>query len=138
MTADRERNSTVDRLGCEDSDGDGISDATDTWTLAQGADACPLAYGTSTADCIGCVDTDGDNYSDPTPDYKVAEGADATRKTPPAGFSSPKKTRPSCLTNALIGGGVVRFALVLIGPPRRRGGMRQPRIGQRLRRRLRC
>ena len=117
--------STVDRLGCEDSDGDGISDATDTWTLAQGADACPLAYGTSTADRIGCVDTDGDNYSDPTPDYGVAEGADAYPQDPTRWILEPKEDETVfASTNALIGGGVgLLLALVLIGLiMRRRGG----------------
>ncbi|MGB2169075.1 MAG: hypothetical protein ACPH76_07530, partial [Poseidonia sp.] len=117
--------SSVDRLGCEDSDGDGISDATDTWTLAQGADACPLAYGTSTADRIGCVDTDGDNYSDPTPDYGVAEGADAYPQDPTRWILEPKEDETVfASTNALIGGGVgLLLALVLIGLiMRRRGG----------------
>ncbi|MGB0594360.1 MAG: thrombospondin type 3 repeat-containing protein [Poseidonia sp.] len=117
--------STVDRLGCDDSDGDGISDATDTWTLAQGADACPLAYGTSTADRIGCVDTDGDNYSDPTPDYGVAEGADAYPQDPTRWILEPKEDETVfASTNALIGGGVgLLLALVLIGLiMRRRGG----------------
>ena len=117
--------STVDRLGCEDSDGDGISDETDTWTLAQGADACPLAYGTSTADRIGCADTDGDNYSDPTPDYGIEQGADAYPQDPTRWVLEPKEDETFfASTNALIGSGVgLLLALVVIGLiMRRRGG----------------
>ncbi|MEC7600146.1 MAG: thrombospondin type 3 repeat-containing protein [Candidatus Thermoplasmatota archaeon] len=117
--------STVDRLGCEDSDGDGISDETDTWTLAQGADACPLAYGTSTADRIGCADTDGDNYSDPTPDYGIEQGADAYPQDPTRWVLEPKEDETFfASTNALIGTGVgLLLALVVIGLiMRRRGG----------------
>ena len=117
--------STVDRLGCEDSDGDGISDETDTWTLAQGADACPLAYGTSTADRIGCADTDGDNYSDPTPDYGIEQGADAYPQDPTRWILEPKEDETFfASTNALIGSGVgLLLALVVIGLiMRRRGG----------------
>ncbi|MED5566858.1 MAG: thrombospondin type 3 repeat-containing protein [Candidatus Thermoplasmatota archaeon] len=117
--------STVDRLGCEDSDGDGISDETDTWTLAQGADACPLAYGTSTADRIGCADTDGDNYSDPTPDYGIEQGADAYPQDPTRWILEPKEDETFfASTNALIGTGVgLLLALVVIGLiMRRRGG----------------
>ena len=93
--------------------------------MAQGADACPLAYGTSTADRIGCVDTDGDNYSDPTPDYGVAEGADAYPQDPTRWILEPKEDETVfASTNALIGGGVgLLLALVLIGLiMRRRGG----------------
>ncbi|MEC7504617.1 MAG: hypothetical protein VX524_05015, partial [Candidatus Thermoplasmatota archaeon] len=112
-------------LGCEDSDGDGISDETDTWTLAQGADACPLAYGTSTADRIGCADTDGDNYSDPTPDYGIEQGADAYPQDPTRWILEPKEDETFfASTNALIGSGVgLLLALVVIGLiMRRRGG----------------
>ena len=48
-------NSTLDRLGCLDSDGDGWSD---------GYDECPDVWGNSTSDRVGCVDSDGDQYSD--------------------------------------------------------------------------
>ena len=33
--------STEDRIGCLDSDGDGWSDADENWTIAMGADAFP-------------------------------------------------------------------------------------------------
>ena len=114
-------------MGCEDSDGDGISDATETWTLAQGADACPLAYGTSTADRIGCVDTDGDNYSDPTPDYSAEDGADAYPQDPTRWILEPKEDETVfASTNALIGGGVgLLLALILIGLIMRRRGRKE-------------
>ena len=74
--------STVDRFGCVDSDGDGLSDPDSDWTVTDGADACPMIYGNSSADRIGCLDQDGDNYSDPTDDWSLAEGADAYPKDP--------------------------------------------------------
>jgi len=75
-------NSTLDRLGCVDSDGDGWSDNTDAypnhkllWADVDGdtysdqtgtnlSDDCPEVAGTSTMDRLGCVDTDGDGWSD--------------------------------------------------------------------------
>ena len=75
-------NSTLDRLGCVDSDGDGWSDEADVypnhkllWTDVDGdtysdqlgtnlSDDCPEVAGTSTKDKLGCVDTDGDGWSD--------------------------------------------------------------------------
>jgi len=83
--------STEDRLGCIDSDGDGWSDSSAGWTVANGADAfpayssqyadqdadgygdavggfqadvCPEVAGNSTEDAFGCLDTDGDGWSD--------------------------------------------------------------------------
>ena len=85
-------NSSQDRIGCVDSDGDGYSDPEISWTIAQGADAfkdepsqwadsdgdgfgdnfegvmvdfCTDEEGTSTLDRFGCPDLDGDGYSDP-------------------------------------------------------------------------
>jgi hypothetical protein len=69
--------SNIDRYGCADTDGDGISDPDDVWTLADGADACISSTGNSSADRIGCFDGDGDGYSNPTPDWTVGDGADA-------------------------------------------------------------
>jgi len=69
--------SNIDRYGCVDTDGDGISDPDDEWTLADGADACISGVGNSTADRTGCFDGDGDGYSNPTPDWAVSDGADA-------------------------------------------------------------
>jgi hypothetical protein len=85
-------NSTEDRTGCVDSDGDGYSDEDLNWSIEDGADAlryeptqwndtdddgygdnqigfqpdaCIEFYGNSTIDRWGCLDTDGDGVSDP-------------------------------------------------------------------------
>ena len=81
-------NSTADRRGCPDTDGDGYSDPDGSWGIDDGADAypndpqrwgdndgdgyddgldddCPTFYGTSMHDRKGCPDQDGDGYSDP-------------------------------------------------------------------------
>ena len=50
-------NSTQDRFGCPDSDGDGYSDVDSGWTLADGADTFP-------ADGTQWLDTDGDGIGD--------------------------------------------------------------------------
>jgi len=75
-------NSTLDSLGCLDSDGDGWSEASDSypndkllWSDGDGdgyadqsgtdlSDDCPGVAGTSTEDRLGCIDTDGDGWSD--------------------------------------------------------------------------
>jgi hypothetical protein len=80
-------NSTIDRLGCVDGDGDGWSDANDEypnnkllWSDDDGdgyadqsgtsiSDDCPEVYGFSNADRLGCIDTDGDGWSDAGDDY---------------------------------------------------------------------
>ena len=69
--------SNIDRYGCPDTDGDGISDPDDVWTLADGADACISGVGNSSEDRVGCFDGDGDGYSNPTEDWSVSNGADA-------------------------------------------------------------
>jgi hypothetical protein len=78
--------STIDKLGCPDNDGDGISnDGDDCPTIASTlingcpdedgdgvvdtaesgpVDACPGEYGTSHIDLFGCPDRDGDGMSD--------------------------------------------------------------------------
>ena len=117
--------STIDRLGCSDADGDGISDADDVWTLEQGADACPLNYGNSSADRIGCVDTDGDNYSDPTPDWRAADGADAYPNDPNRWVLEPEEeASPLSSPVVLVGGGLgLLIVLALLAfTMRRRGG----------------
>ncbi|MGB1587770.1 MAG: thrombospondin type 3 repeat-containing protein [Poseidonia sp.] len=98
--------SFIDRFGCEDSDGDGISNADTFWALEQGADACPLTYGNSSADRIGCVDTDGDNYSDPTPDWKVAQGADAYPEDASRWILEPEAESSLLASPAVLIGGV--------------------------------
>ena len=86
-------NSSEDRIGCIDTDGDGYSNPEISWSTAQGADAfidyphqwadsdgdgfgdnfedpsgiidfCTIDEGTSTVDRYGCPDLDGDGYSD--------------------------------------------------------------------------
>ena len=85
-------NSSEDRVGCIDTDGDGYSDPELSWPVALGADAfkdnptqwydqdgdgfgdnptgeqfdfCFEEEGTSHIDRYGCPDSDGDGYSDP-------------------------------------------------------------------------
>ena len=89
-------NSTLDRFGCPDDDGDGMSNMSDAFpndpTRSQDSDSdgiddlqdnCILVPGNSTQDRIGCRDTDGDGYSDPTIaggndiDWNASNGADA-------------------------------------------------------------
>lgn len=50
-------NSTDDRIGCIDSDGDGYSDADENWNLSDGADAFPQ-------NSQAWSDLDGDGYTD--------------------------------------------------------------------------
>ena len=69
-------NSTGDRFGCTDSDGDGYSDPDSGWTTANGADACASVSGPSSEDRSGCADQDGDGYSDPDSGWTTANGAD--------------------------------------------------------------
>lgn len=69
-------NSTADRYGCTDGDGDGYSDPDGSWTTSNGADACDAIAGTSDQDRNGCTDTDGDGYSDPDMSWTSSNGAD--------------------------------------------------------------
>ena len=96
--------STIDRVGCVDSDGDGYSNPTSNWSITDGADAfisepsqwsdqdgdgygdnaaglnpdgCPTVVGTSTADRYGCLDLDGDTYSSPDGGWTTGNGADS-------------------------------------------------------------
>ncbi|MDP6905836.1 MAG: hypothetical protein QF440_00265 [Candidatus Thalassarchaeaceae archaeon] len=57
-------NSSIDRNGCLDSDGDGFSDPDANWTLEQGADACPFTVGKSREILNGCTDMDRDWIAD--------------------------------------------------------------------------
>jgi hypothetical protein len=61
--------STIDRLGCLDSDNDGTSDQNDD---------CILQPGTSTIDRSACPDVDGDNVSDFNDPYPSESTATAT------------------------------------------------------------
>jgi len=79
-------NSTQDKFGCIDSDGDGWSDQSDfdnsdpfQWSDSDGDgfadeidDACPLTWGDSYNDRTGCLDSDGDGWSDPTPQWPAS------------------------------------------------------------------
>ena len=85
-------NSSEDRIGCEDTDGDGWSNPTANWpahptgdadsfpadptqwrdsdgdgfgdnTSGNNPDECPGEYGTSSIDRVGCPDVDGDGWS---------------------------------------------------------------------------
>jgi len=116
--------SSIDRLGCLDSDADGLSDATDAWNLEDGADACPLAYGNSTADRIGCLDSDGDGYSDPTGGWDIEQGADAYPNDPNRWiYEPPSDDLAFASTEVVVGGGVgVVFILALLGLLVRRRG----------------
>ena len=90
-------NSTIDRLGCVDTDGDGYSfdfvtnDGADEYPLDptkwsdtdgdgyadQNHDDCIDVYGVEAYNRTGCLDTDGDFYSDPDENFTVEDGADA-------------------------------------------------------------
>ena len=52
-----EGNSTNDRLGCIDADGDGWSNSDSAWSISEGADEFPL-------DPMQWIDTDDDGYGD--------------------------------------------------------------------------
>ena len=102
-------NSTVDRLGCIDTDGDGRSDPELSWTVVNGGDEfrleptqwfdtdgdgygdelngfegdqCPDVYGLSFSDRFGCPDTDRDGWSDPDGNWTLEDGADAYANDP--------------------------------------------------------
>ena len=76
-------NSTTDRFGCLDDDGDGYSNNDATWLTSNGADACNSVKAYSSIDRNGCPDEDGDGASDPDPTgingsiWTVTDGADA-------------------------------------------------------------
>ena len=101
--------SSIDRMGCPDTDGDGYSDPSFNWTIANGADvfineptqwadqdgdgygdnlggnnpdSCIAVSGTSTGDRYGCPDTDSDTYSDAETNlggWSVFQGADGCK-----------------------------------------------------------
>jgi hypothetical protein len=101
-------NSTADRYGCLDSDGDTYSNpdsGSGGWSATDGADAypndilrwsdfdldgvadqldddCPLYAGNSSIDRMGCPDTDGDGHSDADANWTVVNGSDAFKTDP--------------------------------------------------------
>ena len=107
--------SNIDRYGCADTDGDGISDPDDTWTLADGADACVAGAGNSTNDRIGCFDGDGDGYSNPTADWTVAEGADAYPDDPLRWIKEKSSSDGASSSNAVLYGISAVVVLAVIG-----------------------
>ena len=88
-------NSTIDRYGCTDQDGDGYSDINDPfpyissqWNDSDGdgygdnvngfeGDECPTTFGKSTIDRYGCLDSDNDGVTDAGDDFP----SDGTRTT---------------------------------------------------------
>ena len=65
---DLEGNSTIDRNGCLDSDGDGYSDYSENWTKLDGADAFPFdEHAWADMDNDGFTDQRGTNYTDDCP-----------------------------------------------------------------------
>ena len=110
--------SSIDRLGCADTDGDGYSDPDSEWTIADGADACINGRGNSTQDRIGCFDQDGDGYSNPSADWTIEDGADAyiddpTRWIKEVDEASSSFSSTSTLTYGF--GGLVVIALLAGG-----------------------
>ena len=92
-------NSTQDKSGCPDGDGDGWSNVGDDfpnektqWSDADGdgfgdnpgglnPDACTSVIGTSSSDRYGCPDSDSDSWSDPDGGWAAIQGADACPST---------------------------------------------------------
>ena len=77
-------NSTIDRLGCVDTDGDGVGDNSDAFpydfqessdsdndTYGDNMDSCPYTFGNTTGwnGNFGCPDTDGDGWADSDDDF---------------------------------------------------------------------
>ena len=108
--------SFIDRFGCKDTDGDGISDPDDVWTLADGADACAAGSGNSTADRIGCFDGDGDGYSNPAGDWTVGDGADAYPEDPLLWLEDKSDADGASSSTVLILGisGIIALAVIVL------------------------
>jgi hypothetical protein len=108
--------SSIDRIGCEDTDGDGYSDPDANWGIENGADACTFIPGNSTQDRIGCLDTDGDGYSDPSEGYGYAEGADAYPEDPTRWiYEAAKPDGTSSNTTMFIVAGLILLVIGGIG-----------------------
>ena len=106
--------SSIDRIGCADTDGDGYSDPDGSWTLADGADACVSGAGNSTADRTGCFDADGDGYSNPSGDWKVKDGADAYPDDPLRWIKDASSTDGASSSSTLVLGIGAVVALAVI------------------------
>ena len=104
--------SSIDRIGCPDFDGDGYSDPSDFWNTSLGADACPSMIGNSTKDRFGCYDSDGDGYSNKDPEWSYSQGADGYPDDPTK-WGKPPEDSTSSSTGMIIGGGAVLLILVL-------------------------
>jgi len=113
-----EGKSNIDRLGCPDSDDDGISNPDAEWTIDMGADACPNTYGNSSEDRAGCYDADGDGYSNPTADWTIEDGADAypddDTRWIKEGTTAGGGSSSTSLSTGVIAGGIA-VVLIVIG-----------------------
>ena len=108
--------SSVDRYGCPDTDGDGISNPDSDWTLAQGADACETVRGNSTADRVGCLDTDGDGFSNADESWGISDGADAYPDDPTRWIKEASDEADSAEgTTAIIVGGAGLLIFLAVG-----------------------
>ena len=110
--------SSIDRLGCADTDGDGYSDPDSEWTTADGADACINGRGNSSQDRIGCYDQDGDGYSNPSVDWTIEDGADAYIDDPTRWIKEVEKASSSFSSTSTLTygfGGLVVIALLAGG-----------------------
>lgn len=110
--------SSIDRLGCADTDGDGYSDPDTEWTTADGADACINGRGNSSQDRIGCYDQDGDGYSNPSVDWTIEDGADAYIDDPTRWVKEVEKASSSFSSTSTLTygfGGLVVIALLAGG-----------------------
>jgi hypothetical protein len=109
--------SNIDRYGCADTDGDGISDPDSIWTTSMGADACSMVSGNSSLDRIGCFDGDGDGYSDPTDEWTLENGADAYPNDPLRWIKEPSSSSDgaSSMTTVLFGIGSLLAVGAIVG-----------------------
>lgn len=135
--------SFVDRRGCIDSDGDGVSDSVGAWLISHGADAfyadatqwadtdgdgwgdnpngtdpdaCPGVAGTSDVDRFGCADGDGDGWSD-AGDECPAEAAEtgSTRPGCPVAVAEREASGGTGVgTTMLVAGGSAVLLLTLV------------------------
>lgn len=106
-------NSSIDRYGCIDSDGDGVSDAgdlfpdnfseaydTDQDGFGDNLDDCPNIQGNSSLDLFGCFDSDGDLVSDYNDAFPFDENE--TLDTDDDGFGDNSDACPNVLGNSTL------------------------------------